>query len=53
MSLGSHDLRQMAFGGMDRSGKGLTQAGKVLGLIAVILATFSCILNGWMRLKNS
>jgi hypothetical protein len=53
MSLGNDDLRQMALGGMDRSGKGLTQAGKVLGLIAVIVATFSCILNGWIRLKNS
>ena len=53
MSLGNEDLRQMALGGMDRSGKGLTQAGKVLGLVAVIVATFSCILNGWIRLKNS
>lgn len=50
MSMGNEDLRRMARGTMDRSGQGMTQAGKILGLIAVILATFSCIGYGFSRL---
>jgi hypothetical protein len=32
------DLREMAAGTMDSSGRGMTQAGKICGMIGVILA---------------
>jgi hypothetical protein len=35
--MGNNDLREMAAGRMDRSGQGLTQAGKICGMISVIL----------------
>ena len=36
--MGRNDLREMAAGRMDRSGEGLTKAGKICGMISVILA---------------
>jgi hypothetical protein len=50
MSMGNEDLLRMARGSMDRSGQGMTQAGKILGLIAVILASFSCIANLFFKM---
>ena len=35
--MGSNDLKEMAAGRMDTSGQGLTQAGKICGMISVIL----------------
>lgn len=35
--MGNNDLREMAAGRMDPSGRGLTQAGKICGMISVIL----------------
>jgi hypothetical protein len=35
--MGNGDLRQMEAGYMDPSGTGLTQAGKILGMVSVIL----------------
>ncbi len=35
--MGSNDLKEMAAGRMDISGQGLTQAGKICGMISVIL----------------
>ena len=35
--MGNNDLREMAAGRMDRSGQGMTQAGKICGMISVIL----------------
>ena len=35
--MGNTDLRQMAEGRMDPSGQGLTQAGKICGIISVVL----------------
>ncbi len=35
--MGNNDLRQMDAGVMDPSGRGLTQAGKICGMISVIL----------------
>ena len=35
--MGSNDLREMAAGRMDPSGQGLTQAGKICGMVSVIL----------------
>ena len=35
--MGNNDLREMAAGRMDRSGEGMTKAGKILGMIATIL----------------
>ncbi len=34
---GSNDLKEMAAGTMDPSGKGMTQAGKICGIISVVL----------------
>jgi hypothetical protein len=36
--MGNQDLRAMAAGTMDRSGEGTTKAGKICGMISVILA---------------
>jgi len=35
--MGNNDLRDMAAGTMDPAGRGLTQAGKICGMIGVIL----------------
>jgi len=35
--MGNNDLRQMDAGAMDPSGRGMTQAGKICGMISVIL----------------
>ncbi len=35
--MGNTDLAEMRAGRMDRSGEGLTQIGKIIGMIAVIL----------------
>jgi len=35
--MGSADLKEMAAGRMDASGQGLTQAGKICGMVSVIL----------------
>jgi hypothetical protein len=36
-SMGNADLREMAAGRMDRSGEGMTQGGKICGMISVII----------------
>jgi hypothetical protein len=36
--MGNNDLREMTAGIMDPSGRGMTQAGKICGMIGVILA---------------
>ena len=42
--MGNGDLREMNAGIMDPSGRGMTQAGKICGMISVILAIVSlCI----------
>jgi len=35
--MGSNDLKEMAAGRMDRTGQSLTQAGKICGMISVII----------------
>jgi len=35
--LGNNDLKEMSAGTMDSTGRGLTQAGKICGMISVIL----------------
>jgi hypothetical protein len=48
-SMASTDLKQMARGTMDESGRGLTQGGQVCGIIALIISTltflFGCLTN--------
>jgi len=41
--MGNHDLTEMKRGRMDRSGEGLTQAGRILGSIATILMIIGCV----------
>ena len=38
--MGGNDLKEMAAGRMDATGKGLTQAGKICGMISVIWTLF-------------
>ncbi len=35
--MGNNDLREMAAGTMDLSGRGLTQAGRICGIVSVII----------------
>jgi hypothetical protein len=44
--LGHQDLRDMNAGLMDPSGRGMTQAGKILGMISVALAVVAGVV--WM-----
>ena len=43
--LGNADLREMDAGRMDPSGRGLTQAGKICGIISVILWVVSLVVS--------
>jgi hypothetical protein len=45
LSMANQDLVAMASRRMDRSGQGLTQAGKVCGIIGLVLATLSFAAN--------
>ena len=46
--MGSSDLREMDAGRMDPSGRGMTQAGKICGMIGVILVL--CVAAIWVVL---
>lgn len=46
--MGDSDLRDMSAGRMDPSGRGLTQAGRILGIVSVVLAIVGII--GWLIL---
>jgi hypothetical protein len=54
LGMGNSDVLEMARGVMDREGKGMTQAGKICGLLAVILSTLAfvscCVLRVGVRL---
>jgi hypothetical protein len=43
--MGSNDLREMAAGTMDRSGEGLTKAGRICGIISVCLLIVGIVIN--------
>lgn len=43
--MGNNDLKQMAAGMMDRTGEGLTKAGKICGIVSVILAIVFIVFN--------
>ena len=43
--MGNNDLREMLAGRMDRSGEGQTKAGKICGMISVILACCGLVLG--------
>ena len=42
--MGNNDLKEMAAGRMDPSGQGITQAGKICGMISVILQIIGFII---------
>ena len=42
--MGNNDLKEMAAGTMDPSGRGTTQAGKICGMIATILMAIALII---------
>jgi hypothetical protein len=50
MSMAGSDLREMSLRRMDRSGRGLTQAGRICGTIGVVLAFGFCGLGCLMQL---
>lgn len=43
--MGNKDLKQMAAETMDRSGEGLTKAGKICGMVGVILAIVGIVIQ--------
>jgi hypothetical protein len=43
MSMGAMDIYEMAFGRMDRSGRSMTQTGRIFGIVAVVLSSLSGI----------
>ena len=43
--MGSKDLKEMAAGRMDPAGTGLTKAGKICGIVGVILAIVSFVIQ--------
>ena len=40
--MGGNDLAEMRRGQMDRSGEGLTQAGRILGIVSTVLMILGC-----------
>jgi hypothetical protein len=48
--MGSNDLKEMAAGRMDSAGQGLTQAGKICGMISVILQIVGFVI--WLLLMS-
>ncbi len=42
--MGNADLKEMAAGRMDPSGEGLTKAGKIIGMVACILAIVGIVI---------
>ena len=44
--MGNSDLKEMDGGTMDPSGRGMTNAGKICGMIATILLALGVILGG-------
>ena len=48
--MGSNDLKEMAAGRMDPSGQGLTQAGKICGIVSVVLLILQFIFGFIMLL---
>lgn len=43
--MGNNDLQAMQAGQMDRSGEGLTKAGKIIGMISVLLLIIGILLQ--------
>src|SRR4030042_6157410 len=48
--MGSSDLKEMSAGRMDPSGQGLTQAGKICGIVSVVLLILQFIFGFIMLL---
>jgi hypothetical protein len=42
--MGSNDMKEMDAGTMDPSGRGLTQAGKICGIVALVLLGIGIII---------
>jgi hypothetical protein len=42
--MGSNDMKEMDAGTMDPSGRGLTQAGKICGIVALVLLGIAIII---------
>src|SRR5947209_5672693 len=51
--MGNNDLAEMRAGRMNREGEGLTQAGRICGIIATVLLLISCTCGGLMFLLQA
>jgi len=43
--MGNNDMREIDAGRMDPTGRGLTQAGKICGMVGVILSVVVIVIN--------
>jgi hypothetical protein len=50
--MGNNDMREMDAGRMDPSGRGLTQAGKICGMVSVILQIIGLVMGFLMMLLS-
>jgi predicted Zn finger-like uncharacterized protein len=50
--LGTNDLREMRAGRMDPAGEGLTQAGRICGIIVTVLTVLVCTVYGFMMVAG-
>jgi len=50
--MGNGDLREMDAGRMDPSGRGLTQAGKICGIISVVLTIVGLVIGMLMMIAG-
>ena len=48
--LGNQDMKDMAAGTMDPTGMGMTKAGKILGIISIVIAVLSVLFYGLILL---
>ena len=55
--MGNNDLKQMAAGTMDRSGEGLTKAGKICGIVGIVVQLVLLVLQllglGFITISHS
>lgn len=52
LNMANTDLSAMSIGRMDRTGRGITMAGKICAIIAVTLATINAIAGAILRITN-
>jgi hypothetical protein len=51
--MANKDLVEMAVGNMDDSGRGITLAGKICAIVALVLATLNAIAGAVLRVTDN